>query len=403
MNNIVYDMRQDLHPGRIAVAMWDFSWLTCHHPGGAFADYDRVTDELLERNFNTVRIECFPLIIGLLEAESSPVTFAAQPEWSWGPSPRDHTYPIVDKLTEFMSVCRAKGIFVILSTWNLDCVEFPDVKRKYTDDKAAYWQAWTRTLDILGSRGLLEHVLYVDLDQEFPFFSPFRDAIEAAGSEAAANGAGSGDLQQNMEQAALSHGMPSRLAWNEKQLVYAHDHLKRSLDHFQHRYPGLRFTFSQTSFWKEVRATGLKSCDVLELHFWMNQDRINARTGFNTLDKKRSAAMDYGDYQRRMNSALKAVRPMLLHDLHNQLKFARAWSEEISAPVVTTEAWGPWWHMDHPDLTWNWLREWCAECNGLAAQYGLWGTTPWNYAHPYWENWKDVAWYREVNGAFLRS
>jgi hypothetical protein len=40
---------------------------------------------------------------------------------------------------------------------------------------------------------------------------------------------------------------------------------------------------------------------------------------------------------------------------------------------------------------------------GLASDYGLWGTTPWNYSHPYWENWKNIEWYKKVNNGFLNK
>ena len=59
--------------------------------------------------------------------------------------------------------------------------------------------------------------------------------------------------------------------------------------------------------------------------------------------------------------------------------------------------------MDHRGLDWGWLRDWCEECMGLAGQYGLWGATPWNYAHPYWKNWSEVDWYRRINTKFLKS
>ena len=59
-----------------------------------------------------------------------------------------------------------------------------------------------------------------------------------------------------------------------------------------------------------------------------------------------------------MTAALDTMGPMLAQEMRNKLAFAQSWSEEIAAPVVTTEAWGPWWHMDHPDLDWGWLRAW---------------------------------------------
>jgi len=42
-----------------------------------------------------------------------------------------------------------------------------------------------------------------------------------------------------------------------------------------------------------------------------------------------------------VKATLKAIRPMLLKNMHKRLAFAHEWSEEIGAPVVTTEAFGP--------------------------------------------------------------
>ena len=94
---------------------------------------------------------------------------------------------------------------------------------------------------------------------------------------------------------------------------------------------------------------------------------------------------DYSDYMNRIDQTMKSVRPMLLKDMHNRLAFAKEWSEEIGAPLTTTESWGPWWHMDHPDLDWEWLYDCCDECMNVSSQYKLWGATPWNYSHPYWK------------------
>jgi hypothetical protein len=67
------------------------------------------------------------------------------------------------------------------------------------------------------------------------------------------------------------------------------------------------------------------------------------------------------------------MAPMLLATMHNRMAFARSWGDEIGERMA------------------------------LAGQYGLWGATLWNYAHPYWKNWADVRWYRRVNQRFLNS
>lgn len=77
------------------------------------------------------------------------------------------------------------------------------------------------------------------------------------------------------------------------------------------------------------------------------------------------------------------MEPMLKKVLNNRLKCAKEWSESIAAPLVITEAWGPWWHMDHPDLDWELLYDLCEQGMSLSADYMFWVSTPWNFIHPY--------------------
>jgi hypothetical protein len=296
-----------------------------------------------------------------------------------------------------MEITKAKNIQVILSSWGQECTEFPNIKEDF-EDKRSFWRAWEKTLDLLADKDLLSHVAYVDFDQEFPYFSPFNKELNRLGkvkrqrlSDAEA-----------MEAAGNSFSGFSKLRWNNGQMHFVRDLMSSTLSHFQREYPGLRFTFSLTSFWKEVRALNIKEFDVLELHFWLTRSaRFNNRSGFSRIKKDRGER-DYKDYMRRLNESMVAMRPMFLKEMHNDLKFAKEWSDEIAAPLVTTEAWGPWWHMDHEDLDWQWLYDWCEDGMKLSSEYGLWGTTPWNYSHPYWDNWSNKEWYNKVNGRFKK-
>lgn len=364
--------------------MWDYSWIKMHHAGGAFEDFEVQLRSLLDRGFNTVRIDALPLIIGALDADEDAVTFAADPSAAWGYTRQAHSHRPVSALTEFMAAAKRLGVYVVLSSWGVEAQEFPNLRRRYLD-RSLFRGAWNRVLDLLGNAGLLDHVLYVDLDQEFPFFSPF-------GSELAAIGA------SDPATAALAPGH----RWTAAQRGYARGLFDEMLSHFQRRYPGLRFTYSFTSFFEDVREMAYDGFDVLEVHLWSLGKRFLNRTGFAELERTRED-YDYTDYQRRVDETLAAIRPMMLARMHNQLAFVREWGREIAAPVTTTEAWGPWWHMDNPTLRWDWLADWCAECVSLAADYELWGITPWNYSHPYWRNWSDPTWYRSVNEGFLRD
>ena len=381
------DIRQNLEPPRLTIAMWDFSWLYCHYPGGTFEDFDKVTDELLDRGFNTVRIDAFPLVIDQLLAEKKQLfKVPADPLLNWGPSEKEWEHNVIAELIDFMTVTKAKGISVILSSWG-------EGDRKRYSNRKQFWKAWETVLDILKEKGLLDHVVYVDFDQEFPYFSPFAPELERLSKELPKKTA---DLQDAMQQAGAGIG-----AWNHAQCAFVKEYFETTLAHFHKKYPGLKFTFSLTSFWNEVRSIKPAGLDVLELHIWI-KGQLDEYTGFNKLKKNRDPANDYKAYMAKIREAMKH-QDALRKDMRQQLDTASSWAKEIGVPLTTTEAWGPWWHMDHPDLQWDWLFDWCEHCMGLSGEYKFWGSTPWNYSHPYWKNWDNIEWYRKVNGRFLEQ
>lgn len=68
-----------------------------------------------------------------------------------------------------------------------------------------------------------------------------------------------------------------------------------------------------------------------------------------------------------------------------QLKWGKEYSEKIGAPLITSEVWASWFYIDHPDLKWEWLLDWCEAAVDDAIEFGLWGITTNNYAEPHFE------------------
>jgi hypothetical protein len=127
-----------------AIAMWDFSWL--ERP--EYDDWDKSLDELQERGYNALRIECYPAIF--------PATKVIDPIWTsndWGsPVPVEvESF----KLLDFLAKCKGRNIKVGLSTW---------------------WRGWQYQYDFYaGWKAVLDNVvafkdtiLFVDLTNEFP-------------------------------------------------------------------------------------------------------------------------------------------------------------------------------------------------------------------------------------------
>lgn len=381
------DAVRGFDPPRLTIAMWDFSWLNGHHRGGWAEDFDQITDELIERKFNTVRIDAFPLVIhDLVEKGETEYRIDAAPHETWGFSLVEHRVDVVDALKRFMAVTKRKDLGVILSSWGIG-------RNDTHADLARLRAAWETTLDLLKKDGLLDHVVYVDFDQEFPYFSPFQKHLNELGR--------TGDAAATDQAAAMEAAGGGGGAWNAAQRAFVKEYFEGTLAHFHARYPKLRFTFSLTSFWTEIRSLKVQGLDVLELHVWI-RNQLNDFTGFNRIRKSRNPRNDYKEYMTGIREAMKHRDELLAH-MKSQMAAARDWAAELGVPLTTSEAWGPWWHMDHPDLEWQWLADWCETCMALAPEYGFHGATPWNYSHPYWENWKNIEWYRRVNGRFLAA
>jgi hypothetical protein len=95
-----------------------------HYPGGAFEDFDKAADEMLKRNFNTVRIDAFPLVIYMQDSIKKPLTIKGNKYQTWGPTDKDREHDFIQELLSFMKTTREKNINVILSTWGQSCLEF---------------------------------------------------------------------------------------------------------------------------------------------------------------------------------------------------------------------------------------------------------------------------------------
>lgn len=55
-----------------ALAMWDYSWAQLHDSSGPFHDWNQTLDELVERGYDAIRIDCFPQHIAKLSDETLP-------------------------------------------------------------------------------------------------------------------------------------------------------------------------------------------------------------------------------------------------------------------------------------------------------------------------------------------
>ena len=349
-----------------AITMWDFSWLERRWPGAGYEDWGRALDELAERGYDAVRIDAYPHLIhrdGLAEYELLPV-------WSvndWG-APMRCRVRVLPALTEFIAACGARGIGVGLSSW-------------YRRDTGESWRAlctperhaasWLKTLDAVREAGLMEHILYVDLCNEWPLriWAPFYYGQD---EEAAAAAGG--------DQHGWDHA--KALAWMEE-----------AMQCLRREYPELPLTFSTQmgGDWSQAAF-----CDFWDPHIWMAGGEFYHRLPYTFQHK-----FDYREYenvQLHAENLYRADPAYWQHRLRTSIDTMAAHSRAHGRPLITTECWGIVDYKDGPMLDWGWVKELCAFGVEASAETGCWiANATSNFCGPQFVGmWRDVEWHRRL-------
>jgi hypothetical protein len=347
----------------LAITMWDFSWLERRWPGAGYEDWDEVLDELLRRGYDAVRIDAYPHLV----AADPTREWELLPEWdqqTWG-SPALNRVRVQPFLNRFIEKCAQRGLQVGLSTWFRQDRDNTRMTLKMPRDLGG---AWKMTLDSIAAAGLLDHILYVDLCNEFPLtvWAPF----------VAPNEPETGVLRTSSE----------GQRW-----------MKDSIDVVRGAYPDLDYCFSFTSEFDTWQQEDVSMHDFLELHLWMTHfidfyqqvgyhyERFES-VGYENLVRKGEALY------RQNPDHWKAALTSGIVDM------AAEWSKASSKPLMTTECWGIVDYKDWPLLSWDWIKDLCEVGVRQASASGRWvamGTS--NFCGPQFVGmWRDVEWHRKL-------
>ena len=172
-----FDMRNDLKPRRLTLAMWDVAYVLRHGPGGSFADYDRVLDEAVERGYNTLRIDPMPQFIDLARPER--VLEWPDPKqpfmpWNWNTAVKG---PVGEWMIEFIEkLQKRKSLHYTLSGWWFmpglpTSPPVPPVLRTPANT-AEGAEMWAVLLTDWKKRFGFDRLIYVDIANETPYFFP---------------------------------------------------------------------------------------------------------------------------------------------------------------------------------------------------------------------------------------
>lgn len=350
------------HP--LAITMWDFSWLERRWPGAGYEDWDEALSALKERGYDAVRIDAYPHLVHA----GADRTWELLPHWwfqDWGAASRCRVQ-VQPQLNRFIERCAAHGIRVGLSTWFRRDLDDTRMKIASPAHLAAIWKT---TLDSIAAAGLLDHLLYVDLCNEWPLdvWAPFLPKGHRRGS-------------------------PEGVRW-----------MKEPIDLLRRSYPQLDYTFSFTSEYETYRQQDVSMLDFLELHLWM--------THFSDFYQRVGYHYERYDQKGYDNVALSGERVYRENPKHWQSRLEYgidhliAWSDFAKKPLITTECWSLVDYKDAPMLPWDYLQELCDLGVRRAAASGRWvAIATSNFCGPQFRGmWRDVRWHRRLTDVIHAS
>lgn len=343
------------HP--YAITMWDYSWLERTWPGAGFEDWEVAVDELVERGYDAVRIDAYPHFIWKDPSKEWEVV-PVRNQQDFG-SPARTRIQVQPNLNRFIEICGKRGVKVALSAWWAIDVDEVIKDMKTPEDLA---EAWKATLDTIADAGLMEHVLYVDLSNEFPIgaWTPFMD-----------------------ESVSRSRVTDHNQEW-----------MIRSMDLLKKDYPEMPMTFSEIprGTWNQVQEDYL---DFIDPHIWMAGGEFYEKVGYNY---EKFDPIGYDNLARFAEKIYRKDEAYWKKVLTDRIDDAVKQSEHCKKMLVTTESWALIQYKDWPLLNWDWIKDLCELGTLHALESGRWiAICTSNFCAPQFRGmWRDVEWHKRL-------
>ncbi|MER9231435.1 hypothetical protein NKI56_04895 [Mesorhizobium sp. M0622] len=354
-----------------AITMWDFSWLERRWPGAGYEDWDEALGELAERGYNAVRIDAYPHLVSADPMKSWEIL----PVWdqlNWGAQSLIHVQ-VLPALVEFIAKAKAHGIAVALSTWYRQDRDDLRLRIRTAEDQA---RVWIDTLREIDKAGLINHILYVDLCNEYPLpiWTPY--------------------LYGGTTGEELSRAEPRARDW-----------MADSLRLMRAAYSDIDYTFSFCSQYKNWNDQDVSMLDFLEPHIWMAHRETSDYYSKIDYNHEQFDPRGFNNIVARGHSEYKANKAYYDGKLLGEIDNVAAWSRHAGKPLVTTECWSLVDYKDWPGLDWGWIKDMTAIGTEYAAKKGRWsGIATSNFCGPQFRGmWRDIAWHKRLTDLIKSS
>lgn len=395
---------------RLAISMWDFSWLHAGHPGGVYADLERRVAEAAERGYNTLRVDCFPSRI--LERESrfeknwDPAVNVPQ----WGQRAVSFTCNVRKKVAELAGFCRKHGLWLGLDSWDKphmfghdNVIEAADEEREFT----RYGEIWVKALKLMREDGVLERAVWIAPMNEVPHFAGGHVRVIHQVGEGARK-EGKTRLTRARQVDAIYRRINGWMAAPVRAEV-ARENIPLSYSSLGSEDYGARLT---------------DDYDVVDVHFMPG-------VIFDARDQRAFPGVPFGITRFPRGNVPVLTGQHLVTDpqKYDLAAFSRAWASacrrhygamlkrtrnyhqaalsHLTLPsgkklaAVITEAFGPCIWPDAPAVSWEWYKRYNADSLRIIAAMDFKGSSLSNYAEPLFSLWQDADWHWAGNTYFL--
>jgi len=389
----------------VAIAMWDFTWMYRHYPGGEFENWDQVLDGLVLRGYNAIRIDVFPHLVSAdSKGKIKHEYYFPRNSWApvlWGNSYSMHANPR-KALLEFLPKCRQRNIRVGLATWFFGPQQ--DMPQEGTQKEKCqgldeFVREWDETLAFLNQHKLLDNVLYVDVLNEYPLYHGFSwltDKIKSL------KNAKLTDVLPDGKQAPASHiWKRTPGGYTEAQRAFYTNFMTVALKKLTGKWPNLDFFTSQSAGgvpWQDMNYSQFAAMDI---HYWfVFNNKLSGNTGYwKHIHGIENTPNDHGlaQTQAKLHRKWHAHKAELIKWMEGNIQSVADIGKQCKIPYGNTEGWGPINWMDHPSLNWDLVKQSGEICARLGAKYGYTFNCSSNFTHPQFTRlWRDIKWHQKV-------
>lgn len=378
---------------RLAISMWDFSWLFANCPGGAYEDLDRRVAEAAERGYNTLRVDCFPG--HFLEDESrfektwDPAVNTPQ----WGERPAAITCNVRKKVAELAEACRKHKIWLGLDSWDIlsilgrdnsnFVIQEADEEREFT----RYGEVWVKALKMMREDGVLERAVWIAPMNEVPNFAGGRVAtLKKTKNPEEVNAIYrrvNGWMAAPIRAEVASEKIPISYSSNGDPNYGA-----RLTDDYDvvdlHFMPGVIYdakdqkAFPGTPFYITRFPGG----------------NVGALRGQSLSPGPQN--FDFALFSKAWDSACRRHYAAMLERtrnwFHSALTRLTTPTGKKLAPIIT-ECFGPLIWPDNPAVNWDWYKRYNADSLRIVAAMDFKGSSLSNFAEPLFSLWEDADWH----------